>query len=175
MKTTYRNHATRISQIIDTWYKLSPENIYIITDAFDPQLNQTIYEHLITTNCGSNHDPGSLKCKLNQELWVMLKRNASWSCHVDDDNYVNIPKLEELLKEFDPRIPYYLGRTATQNPTEINGRTFWFAIGGTAVCISNAALKMMEPIIISEEKYHKYTSHDKLADDMAIGYIMGFS
>lgn len=52
-------------------------------------------------------------------------------------------------------------------------RTFWFAIGGTAVCLSNAALRRMEPIIISEAVYHNHTAHDKLADDMAIGYIMG--
>ena len=32
-----------------------------------------------------------------------------WYCHVDDDMYANVPHLSQLLQQYDPHKPYYLG------------------------------------------------------------------
>lgn len=42
-----------------------------------------------------------------------------WFCHVDDDNYVNVPALDELLKMYNPIGDWYLGRTSTPKPLRI--------------------------------------------------------
>ena len=33
-----------------------------------------------------------------------------WFCHFDDDIYVNILQLSRLLKKYDSRKPYYVGK-----------------------------------------------------------------
>lgn len=42
-----------------------------------------------------------------------------WFCHFDDDNYVNIPQLQQLLSEYDPSADWYLGRPSIASPLEI--------------------------------------------------------
>ena len=34
-----------------------------------------------------------------------------WYCHFDDDMYVNVPELSNLLQQYDPGKPYYIGST----------------------------------------------------------------
>lgn len=38
---------------------------------------------------------------------------------MDDDNYVNVPALNELLKMYNPIGDWYLGRTSTPKPLTI--------------------------------------------------------
>lgn len=38
---------------------------------------------------------------------------------MDDDNYVNVPALGELLKIYNPIEDWYLGRTSTPKPLQI--------------------------------------------------------
>lgn len=42
-----------------------------------------------------------------------------WFCHFDDDNYVNIPKLVELLNSYNPDGDWYLGKPSIASPLEI--------------------------------------------------------
>ena len=46
----------------------------------------------------------------------------SWFCHFDDDNYVNVPRLLALLRGFDPRLEWYLGKPSIRAPLEILNR-----------------------------------------------------
>lgn len=46
-----------------------------------------------------------------------------WFCHVDDDNYVNVPALGELLKMYNPIGDWYLGRTSTPKPLQIRSKS----------------------------------------------------
>uniref|UniRef100_A0AC35GUT2 Fringe n=1 Tax=Panagrolaimus sp. PS1159 TaxID=55785 RepID=A0AC35GUT2_9BILA len=146
--------------------------IYFITDSYDPVLQEKVKGNLINTTCGNGYDFASVGCKLNQELHVMLKKDAKWSCHFDDDNYVNVPILKQILYNFNPNTPYYLGRTATNEPSARNGRMFWFAVGGAGFCISNAALQIIKPSILKDEVYEDFAKHDNMPDDMAVGYMM---
>ena len=42
--------------------------------------------------------------------YVLLFDSYQWFCHCDDDMYINIPQLSELLQQFDPHKPYYIGK-----------------------------------------------------------------
>lgn len=44
---------------------------------------------------------------------------SRWFCHFDDDNYVNIPKLVELLSNYSPTMDWYLGKPSIASPLEI--------------------------------------------------------
>lgn len=42
---------------------------------------------------------------------------------MDDDNYVNVPALDELLKMYNPIGDWYLGRTSTPKPLQIRAKS----------------------------------------------------
>ena len=45
-----------------------------------------------------------------------------WFCHFDDDQYVNVPALEEKLRSFDSNQDWYLGKPSIEKPLEIIDR-----------------------------------------------------
>uniref|UniRef100_A0AC35FUH4 Uncharacterized protein n=1 Tax=Panagrolaimus sp. PS1159 TaxID=55785 RepID=A0AC35FUH4_9BILA len=157
-------------QISDSWFKLEPENVYFVTDTFDPVLNKTVNGNLISTNCDNDYNIDSSGCKLNYELRHMLQKNAMWSCHFNDDTYVNIPILKQKLENLNHELPYYVGTTVNQMPIIVNGEIFWYAKSGA--CISRKALEKISAKIISHEFYTDYIKHDKMAGEVALGYMM---
>ena len=42
-----------------------------------------------------------------------------WWCHFDDDNYVHVVRLVELLQKYSSLEPAYLGKPSTAKPLEI--------------------------------------------------------
>lgn len=70
--------------------------------------------------------------KFSIAVWISLNPNlfchvfiffrcccCRWFCHFDDDNYVNIPKLVELLSNYSPTMDWYLGKPSIASPLEI--------------------------------------------------------
>ena len=49
-------------------------------------------------------------------LFVLLFR---WFCHVDDDTYVNIPALVNLLQQYNHTEDWYLGKPSLAHPIEL--------------------------------------------------------
>ena len=49
----------------------------------------------------------------------MVGTPSSWWCHFDDDNYVHVARLAQLLKAHDAAMPVYLGKPSTPKPMEI--------------------------------------------------------
>ena len=43
-----------------------------------------------------------------------------WLCHVDDDNYLNVKRLYEVLNKFDPMKPWYLGKKSISTQISAN-------------------------------------------------------
>lgn len=42
-----------------------------------------------------------------------------WFCHFDDDNYVNVPALLDLLSKYDHKEDWYLGKPSIKMPIKI--------------------------------------------------------
>ena len=99
-------------------------------------------------------------------------------CHFDDDNYVNVPQLVALLRKYDAKQDWYLGKPSIRQPLEIVNRdnkaskiSFWFATGGAGFCLSRAlALKMIP--IASGGKFISIGEKIRLPDDVTLGYIV---
>ncbi|KAH7643711.1 fringe glycosyltransferase-like [Dermatophagoides farinae] len=179
VKTTRIFHKSRLDIILDTWYTLAKNQTYFFTDNNDPYYRQILGDHIVNTNCSVSHNRKALCCKMSVEFdyYIHNDDNKKWWCHFDDDNYVNIPKLIELLRHYDPIYDWYLGKTSIKQPLEIDDREFKkkihfsFATGGAGFCISRAlALKMIS--VASNGQLISVGDRIRLPDDVTIGYII---
>jgi len=116
---------------------------------------------------------------MSVEFDTFLESNKMWFCHFDDDNYVNVPRLVDLLQKYNPQEDWYLGKPSIRAPLNIMNRddptgpkiAFWFATGGAGFCLSRAlALKMMP--IASNGKFISIGDKIRLPDDVTMGYII---
>ncbi|XP_041362609.1 beta-1,3-N-acetylglucosaminyltransferase radical fringe-like isoform X2 [Gigantopelta aegis] len=136
--------------------------------------------HLINTNCSSVHNRQALCCKMAIEYDSFIESNKRWFCHMDDDTYVNVPKLLTMLRGYNHREDWYLGKPSLKHPIEIMDRdkpgqklAFWFATGGAGFCISRSlALKMMP--YASGGRLMTMGEKIRLPDDCTIGYIIDY-
>ena len=135
---------------------------------------------MIDTNCSETHDRFDLCCKTAHEfeLFKNLSRVNSeleWMCRFDDDQYVNLPNLYDLLADKDASKPHYIGRTSSQHPMNVPGRnrTYFFATYGGGVCFSRPLLKKMQPFVRKQLLPHDCVVR-RLSDDVYIGYLTEF-
>lgn len=181
IKTTAKHHRTRLKVLLETWVQLAINQTYVFTDSNDSDLISNLPEgHVINTNCSSEHSRKALCCKMALEFDVYISSNKRWFCHVDDDTYLNVPKLVEMLQKYNHTSDWYLGKPSLHHPIEIEDRAnpgqklaFWFATGGAGFCISQAlALKMIP--YAGGGKLMKAGEQIRLPDDCTVGYIIDF-
>ncbi|KAG1687145.1 Fringe glycosyltransferase [Nymphon striatum] len=177
VKTSEKFHKSRLDVVIRTWFTLARDQTWFFTDSNDPFYQAKTGGHLINTNCSSSHHRKDLCCKMSVEFDSFMDSKKKWFCHFDDDNYVNIPRLEELLMQYDPMKEWYLGRTSIKEPLKIVTRDnseqseFWFATGGAGFCISRPlALKMLP--IAGGGRFISVGERIGLPDDVTMGYII---
>ncbi|KAK7112549.1 fringe glycosyltransferase-like [Littorina saxatilis] len=177
VKTSGKFHATRLQLVLQTWYLLAREQTYFFTDKDDPAISQSTGGHLVNTNCTPSHTRQSLCCKTSVEFDAYLASKKRWMCHFDDDTYVNIPELVDLLKRYKHTEDWYLGKPSLRHPMEVNDVynpgakvTFWFATG-SGFCVSRGlALKMMPHA--GGGRLKAIGDKLRLPDDCVIGYII---
>jgi len=186
VKTTVKYYATRVRDIVDTWFQLAPDNIFFFTDddgaGATIALNASTGGHLVRTKCDRSHSRQALCCKMNAELdyFIATATDLSWMCHFDDDNYVNVEQLIALLDKFNPRLDWYLGRPSTRGPIDIvdprqDSSTakvqFWFATGGAGFCLSRSLVRKMTPFV-QNGRFEELCDMIRLPDDVTIGYLI---
>ncbi|GAB1603080.1 beta-1,3-N-acetylglucosaminyltransferase radical fringe-like [Argonauta hians] len=179
VKTTEKFHESRLKIVLDTWFQYAKEQTYFFTDTSDKNLNRITNNHMINTNCSALHNRQALCCKMAQEYDTFMASKKRWFCHVDDDTYVNVPKLVSLLQKYNHTQDWYLGKLSLEHPLEIMdvnhpGKkiSFWFATGGAGFCISrNLALKMMPHA--GGGRLMEVGEQIRLPDDCTVGYIVG--
>ncbi|XP_072128134.1 beta-1,3-N-acetylglucosaminyltransferase lunatic fringe-like [Mobula birostris] len=180
IKTTHKFHKSRLELLLQTWISRAWKQTYIFTDGDDEELKIRTGHRVINTNCSSAHSHQALSCKMAAEFDVFVASRLRWFCHVDDDNYVNIRALLELLSSFPPTQDVYVGKPSLDRPIEAseklpNNKTksvhFWFATGGAGFCISRGlALKMIP--WASNGHFMNTAERIRLPDDCTIGYIV---
>lgn len=178
VKTTKRYHKSRLSVILKTWFQLAKEQTWFFTDSDDKDLHNKTHGHVINTKCPASHHRKALCCKMSVEFDAFMDTNKKWFCHFDDDNYVNVPRLVEFLKDYNPKEDWYLGKPSIQRAFEISSKNktapkvkFWFGTGGAGVCISRAlALKMMPAA--GGGQFMRTGEKIRLPDDVTMGYII---
>uniref|UniRef100_A0A672P215 Beta-1,3-N-acetylglucosaminyltransferase radical fringe-like n=1 Tax=Sinocyclocheilus grahami TaxID=75366 RepID=A0A672P215_SINGR len=147
VKTTRKYHKSRLQLLSQTWVSKAKEQVGRCFNGLHLTGNEAV-----------------VSC-------VLFCR---WFCHMDDDNYVILPSLLELLSSYSHTQDVYLGRPSLDHPIEAAERVkmkFWFATGGAGFCISRGLALKMSPwaslgnFITTAEKI-------RLPDDCTVGYII---
>ena len=181
IKTTNKNHRSRLKVLLDTWVQSAINQTYVFTDSEDQTLQTMLpTNHVINTNCSNQHTRTALCCKMALEYDIYMNTDKRWFCHMDDDTYLNVPKLVELLQKYNHTSDWYLGKPSLNHPIEVEDRAnpgqklaFWFATGGAGFCISKSlALKMLP--FAGGGKLMSAGEQIRLPDDCAIGYVINF-
>lgn len=174
VKSTARFHRSRLELLLDTWISRSLPQTFVFSDLEDPWLRRRLGDHLINTNCSGAHTRQALSCKMSQEYDAFLRSRRKWFCHVDDDNYVNMEALLELLSQYHSSQDVYIGRPsigraiqATYGSQQVE---FWFATGGAGFCLSRSLALRMEPW--SSGVFMDTSEMIRLPDDCTVGFIV---
>uniref|UniRef100_H2Z083 Fringe-like glycosyltransferase domain-containing protein n=1 Tax=Ciona savignyi TaxID=51511 RepID=H2Z083_CIOSA len=164
----------RIVHITKTWFNLARKQTYIFTDGDDDELNRTTDGHLINTHCGAGNGREHLGCKMGTEYEAYLASGKKWWCRFDDDNYVNPPRLLELIKRFNWTKDVYIGKLSVPGfSTSYHGKqyNYRFAHGGAGCCISRPLAWKMKPWC-GREAIVKTQMEASMNDDCALGFII---
>ena len=106
-----------------------------------------------------------------------------WFCHLDDDQYLNIKALKNLLKKYNSSKKYYIGHYVSwlihkkkmahilKFFPEAKRNTFFYATGAT-YCLSAALMVEMERYARGE-RFVATCKHLKKGEDLSIGAIAG--
>ncbi|XP_029312833.1 beta-1,3-N-acetylglucosaminyltransferase radical fringe [Cottoperca gobio] len=180
VKTTRKYHKSRLELLIQTWVSQAKEQTFIFTDGEDKELRMRTGVNIINTNCSAAHTRQALCCKMSVEYDKFIESQKKWFCHVDDDNYVIMPSLLQLLSSYHHSQDVYLGRPSLDHPIEAAERVksdgsvsvkFWFATGGAGFCISRGLALKMSPWA-SLGNFISTAEKIRLPDDCTIGYII---
>ncbi|XP_062312102.1 beta-1,3-N-acetylglucosaminyltransferase lunatic fringe-like isoform X2 [Osmerus eperlanus] len=189
VKTTVKNHWSRLGLLLDTWISRSMCQTFIFTDGEDEKLRKIMGSHMINTNCSSAHNRQALSCKMAAEYDHFLFSGRKWFCHVDDDNYVNTRPLVDMLSHYNHAHHLYIGRPSLDMPIQASEslaqpmgasrRTdrpmgtvrFWFATGGAGFCLSRGLALKMKPWA-SGGRFLETAERVRLPDDCTVGYIV---
>lgn len=180
VKTTRKYHRSRLELLMETWISQAKQQTYIFTDGEDKELQTRTGTNLINTNCSAAHTRQALCCKMSVEYDKFIESQKKWFCHVDDDNYVVLYSLLQLLSSYHHSQDVYLGRPSLDHPIEAPERVksdgsvsvqFWFATGGAGFCISRGLALKMSPWA-SLGNFISTAEKIRLPDDCTIGYII---
>ncbi|XP_040570024.1 beta-1,3-N-acetylglucosaminyltransferase manic fringe [Lepeophtheirus salmonis] len=178
VKTTKRYHFPRLILLLETWVPLVKEQTWFFTDTDDPEMFERSGGHMVQTNCSSAHSRTALACKMGVEFDYFLKSQKRWWCHFDDDNYVHVRRLAQVLSQYPADFPQYLGKPSTAKPLEVsdpnnpdNTSHFWFATGGAGFCVTRTMVLKMAPYA-SGGKFIETGDKFWFPDDVTFGYIV---
>ncbi|XP_031351344.1 fringe glycosyltransferase-like isoform X2 [Photinus pyralis] len=164
--------------IHQTWFQLAKKQTWFFTDVEDEKLQNLTDGHMINTKCGESHSRRDLCCKMGVEISTFMTASESkWFCHFDDDNYINIPKLVDVLNGYDPDADWYLGKLSLDHPAIVTHNEtkkttrFWFGTGGAGVCISRPLVTKMKPFTIGDQ-FMRTCDLVAIGDDATMGYIL---
>ncbi|CAC5385338.1 FNG [Mytilus coruscus] len=123
-----KKHVSWFSSTSDTTltdialYEYQGTYTYIFTDN-DSHIPENFHaDHFINTFCADSHYRQGLCCKMAREYDIFMESKKRWFCHVDDDNYVNVPALVGFLQQYNHSHNWYLGRPSISHPMEVLDR-----------------------------------------------------
>ena len=177
VKTTKRFHQTRLTPVLDTWHSLAAGHTWFFTDAEDAEVGGRVGAgHLVHTHCPPDHSRQALCCKMQAEIETFLSQSdRKWFCHVDDDNYLNVPALLSSLVRYNPDDDHYLGKISISRPLQIYDKLlkqeseFFFGTGGAGFCLSRS---VVEKMLSRSESISETGDRIGLPDDVTVGYIV---
>lgn len=178
IRTNSHFYQKRLIYHLQTWIALIIGDVFFVSNQLLPNISST---HLMLTEktCGSDAHTMSVLCCKTAHDFLLYQRHLStyqWFCHFDDDQYVNIKKLEEYLSQFDFTKPYYIGKNSWLKPLERTKEpypySFWFATLGAGVCLSQRTLVLLQPYIQNVSQFVDGCIRENYHDDIYLGFLL---
>ncbi|XP_075984203.1 fringe glycosyltransferase-like [Anticarsia gemmatalis] len=171
--------SSRLPIILKTWFQLAKEQTWFFTDSVNETLQTLTNGHMINTKCMIGHIRPGLNCKMGVEYNTYIESNKKWFCHFDDDNYVNVPRLLDVLQKYHWKQYWYLGKRSILKPVTIAYKfrnttkpwyqTFFFGTGGAGFCLSRPLASKMYPIL-GKNGFKRLCTILLISDDVCIGF-----
>lgn len=190
VKTTAKNHKTRVKLLLDVWAPEALEKTFLVTDKVpgdDFNLLQKLPGRVIQSYCDDSHSREDLSCKMNFELSILknaIKNNQppKWYCHFDDDTFLNFEALQNHLSSYPEDEPIYTGKKSISKPvqityrsndgTNIQSKPFHFATGGAGWCINRPMYQRLITLLSHDSDFTRISRTTGLPDDMTIGFLI---
>jgi len=161
-------HGQRLPQIQKTWLKDALQTKRIDIKFFTHiQVNETEDDSslMVTTSC----DRRNLPCKTGKVFAHYLEHStASWFCSFDDDNYVLVDNLLQVLNSYlnGTTKEVYIGKSMGPGMFyERVNATVRHGTGGAGYCLSRHLVKR-------GKDYFTSLTETGLQDDIAVGYVV---
>ena len=166
----------RLPSILKTWFLFSPNTTYITSNSNIEQLVPPHYHRQIyQTECRQGHSITDLCCQSASQFHVFFahEREFQWLCRFDDDQYVNVPRLIDYLRQFQPDIqPLYIGKPSLNRPVDRGRLEYWFASYGGGVCFSRFLLRMIRAEIEPKDRFTLGCVQARRPDDVYTAHLL---
>jgi fringe protein len=183
LRTTTSFHSTRLPLLFQTWLaNVNRTNVVIVTDSLDPVLQYRAEEAGLRALISV---PGYQRLceKAGDEVSLMFlpeNKHYEWFCHVDDDMYVNLEMLVDVLARLKRDKPVYFGRSGSypgkprrvmkESKIGTPGTPYNFAVGGM-YCLNRVFLNMARRWIGGRDAFKKMCSLVKEPEDVTVGIV----
>ncbi|XP_065900824.1 beta-1,3-N-acetylglucosaminyltransferase manic fringe-like isoform X1 [Dysidea avara] len=199
IKTTTKYFKDRLPALIPTWFQVVNKNMLtVVSEKSDvgTAMADVMKEaglNLKLTDCDKGHTKMGLCCKTGAEFGAYYKtlekyksemKSFQWYCHFDDDMYVNVPELSNLLQQYDPGKPYYIGSTddlkyihtvtsaAIKKLKEANipllNKNYQLC-SGAAYCISHPLMMELKQFFNGPKAFTRMCTILETVDDFTVG------
>lgn len=144
--------STRAIAVYETWGRHLPGKIAFFTSENSTQPAKYPKLPVIRLKGVDDVYPPQLKAyEMLRFMWRNFGRYFKWFLRIDDDAFLRIDKITDMLNSLDSTIPYYIGQPGTGNPekkAELGlHKNDNFCMGGPGVIFSHAMLGKLAPHI----------------------------
>lgn len=177
--TARRYLETRAKAVYESWGNDIQGRIgFYSSEGSEPPDNCPNLPLIALSKVDDSYPPQKKSFLMLEHMWQQHGDKYEWFLRSDDDLYVRIELLENLLRSIDSRRPYYIGQAGRGNPDERDSLDLDydenFCMGGPGVLLSRETLKRIIPHV----KYcldNLYTSHEDVELGRCVRRFAGIS
>lgn len=153
---------------LSTWLKV--QNLYVFTDRVNNKDDRFIY-----ISKRDDYHSNAIKCILGLRYMFENQSDSDFYVYIDNDTFINIPKLEEFLSNKNPNELKAYGCVLNHWNTD---PTLFYLSGGAGIILTKETMsKIYDKLEINEDEFketnsssHKSVIHDY--SDVTLGFHM---
>ena len=176
VRTSAATKDQRLPPILQTWFRFSPLTTYFTSNTdIRPLIPSYHHQQIYQTECPNHHSIRDLCCQSASDFHIYFahEEEFQWLCRFDDDQYVNVPRLIDYLRHFQPDTqPLYIGKPSLKQPKVKKQFQYWFGTYGAGVCFSRSLLRLIRAEIETEGRFMLGCVHAHTPDDSYIAYLL---
>jgi hypothetical protein len=150
----------------NSWAGELPSNvkvIYFTTPADALELSEHRFKHdvHVLMNATRTYPPQSVMFEALQYISANLVKDFDFFGRIDSDNFVNVPKLMNIIADLNPNDKHYFGAPGRGRPDVAKkiGLEADYCLGGSGIFMSNSVMRMLHGHV-NECRLNVATAHE---------------